>query len=150
MCAGSSRCGVSFGEVRITDLDFADDAVILAESVDILTGALEKPSEEAEPLRLRVSWIKTKFQAFGDILEAAVDSLPVAGESVDAVDTFTYLGSVVQQSASCEAEVSRRLGLAQGVMNSLKKTVWRSRHLTRGTKVRVFRSLVLPVLLYSC
>ncbi len=35
-------------------------------------------------------------------------------------------------------------------MNSLNKTVWRSRYLSRWTKVRVFRSLVLPVLLYSC
>ena len=29
-----SGCGVSFGSVRITDLDFADDAVILAETFD--------------------------------------------------------------------------------------------------------------------
>ena len=47
-------------------------------------------------------------------------------------------------------EVGRRLGLAWGMMNSLKKTVWRSRYLSIGTKVRVFRSLVLPVLLYGC
>ena len=35
-------------------------------------------------------------------------------------------------------------------MDSLKKTVWNSRYLSRGTKIRVFRSLVMPVLLYSC
>ena len=33
---GGSGCGVSFGEVRITDLDFADDAVIFAETLDVL------------------------------------------------------------------------------------------------------------------
>ena len=48
-------CGMSFGTVRITDLDFADDAVILAKTTEVLAGALDSLSEEAEPLRLRVS-----------------------------------------------------------------------------------------------
>ena len=69
-----SSCGVSFGNVQITDLDFADDAVIFAETVESITEALETLSEEAEPLGLRVSWIKTKIQAFGDILEAGIKS----------------------------------------------------------------------------
>ena len=145
-----TSCGASFGEVQVTDLDFADDAVIFAETVDALTEALEALSEESEPLGLRVSWIKTKIQAFGDILDAAVESLSVAGENVDVVETFTYLGSVVHRSTSCEAEVNRRLGLAMGAMNSLDRGVWRSRYLSRRTKVRVFRSLVMSVLLYSC
>ena len=34
-------------------------------------------------------------------------------------------------------------------MKSLDKSVWRSRHLSRWTKVRVFGSWVMPVLLYS-
>jgi hypothetical protein len=144
-----TSCGVSFGDVRITDLDFADDAVIFAETVDILIEALESLSEEAEPLGLRVSWVKTKIQVFGDVLDDTIDSLPVSGENVEIVDRFTYLGSVIHRSAGCEADVNRRLGLAYGTMKSLNKTVWRSRYLSKGTKVRVFRSLVLPVLLYS-
>ena len=34
-------------------------------------------------------------------------------------------------------------------MNSLDRSIWRSRHLCRGTKLRVFRALILPVLLYG-
>ena len=60
----NSGCGGSFGTVRITDLDFADDAVILAKTIEILSQGLELLSEEAEPLDLRVFWIKTKDQAF--------------------------------------------------------------------------------------
>ena len=72
-----SGCGVSFGTVRITDLDLADDEVIFAETTEVLAGALDSLSEEAEPLEVRVSWIKTKVQAFGDILDATVESIPV-------------------------------------------------------------------------
>ena len=33
-----SSCGVSFETVRITDPDFADDAVIFAETTEVLAG----------------------------------------------------------------------------------------------------------------
>ena len=56
---------VSFGTVQITDLDFADDAIIFAETTEVLAGALDLLSEEAEPLGLQISWINTKVQAFG-------------------------------------------------------------------------------------
>ena len=98
---------------------------------------------------LRVSWIKTKVQAFGDIWDAAIESIPVGGEDVEVTESFAYLGSVIHSSTSCVSEVNRRLGRAWGAMGSLDG-VWRCRHLCRKTKVRAFRALVLPVLLYSC
>ena len=40
-------------------------------------------NEELEPLGLRVSWVKTNIQAFNDILDAAILSVPVCGEDVE-------------------------------------------------------------------
>ena len=48
-----SGCGVSFGTVPITDLAFADDAVIFAETPDVFAGTPDSLSEKAEPLGLR-------------------------------------------------------------------------------------------------
>ena len=47
-----SSCGASFGNVNISDLDFADDAVIFVETLDLLMGALQVLNEESEPLGL--------------------------------------------------------------------------------------------------
>ena len=47
-----SSCGASFGNVKLSDLDIADDAVIFVETLDILEGALEVLNEESEPLGL--------------------------------------------------------------------------------------------------
>ena len=52
-----SSCGALFGNVKISDLDFADDAVIFAETPNILLGALEVLNELTEPLVLRDSWV---------------------------------------------------------------------------------------------
>ena len=107
-----SSCGASCGNVKISDLDFADDAVIFAETLDILLGALEVLNEEPEPLGLRDSWVKTKIQAFNDIMDAAILYVPVCGEDVEVMERFTYLGSDIHVSAGCESEVNRRLGRA--------------------------------------
>ena len=37
-----------------------------------------------------------------------------------------------------------------GAMSQLGQRVWRSKYLSRGIKVDVFKRLVLPVLLYGC
>ena len=90
---------------RLQCLDFADDAVIFVETLDILLGALKVLNEESEPLGLRVSWVKTKIQAFNDILDAAVLSVSVCGEDVKITERFTSFGSDIHVSAGCDPDV---------------------------------------------
>ena len=119
-----SSCRASFGNVKISDLDLADDAVIFAETLDILFGALEVLNKSSELWGLWVSWIKTKIQAFNDMLDAAIFSVPVCGVDVEVTERFTYLGRDIHVSAGCEPEAKRCLGCACGVMDSRDHGVW--------------------------
>ena len=74
--------------------------------------ALEVLNEESETLGIQVSWVKTVIQAFNDILDAAILSVPVCGKDVEDTERFIYLGSDIHVSTSCEPEVNRRLGRA--------------------------------------
>ncbi|KAG0713295.1 Tyrosine-protein kinase Btk29A [Chionoecetes opilio] len=56
--------------------------VIFAESLEVLVMALEALHEEAKPLGLEVSWLKTKVQVFGDLLDEAVQSVHACGEDI--------------------------------------------------------------------
>ena len=56
MMSERSSCSALYGNVKISDLDFADDAVIFAEILDLLLEALEVLNEESESLGLWVSW----------------------------------------------------------------------------------------------
>ncbi|KAG0730425.1 2-hydroxyacylsphingosine 1-beta-galactosyltransferase [Chionoecetes opilio] len=145
-----SDCGASVGNTKITDLVFADDAVIFAESLEVLVMALEALHEEAKPLGLAVSWLKTKVQVFGDLLDEAVQSVHACGEDIEILESFTYLGSAVHNDGGSRQEALRRIGIAHGVMDSLSGSIWRCRYLCRRTKIRIFKSLVIPVLLYGC
>ena len=59
-------------------------------------------NEESETLGLWVSWVKTKIQAFNDILDTAILSATVCGEDVEVAERFTYLGSGIHVSAGCD------------------------------------------------
>ncbi|KAG2471006.1 DOCK3 protein, partial [Polypterus senegalus] len=98
------RCPQCTAEITVT--------VIFAESMEALIGALERLSEESECLGLRVSWIKTKIQAFNDLLGMAISSVSVCGESVDLVERVTHHGSDIHVSGDFSYEVSRRIGRA--------------------------------------
>ena len=39
---------------------------------------------------------------------------------------------------------------SHAIMDSLNATIWHCRYLCRRTKNRIFKSLVIPVLLYGC
>ncbi|KAG0723224.1 putative protein in type-1 retrotransposable element R1DM [Chionoecetes opilio] len=143
-----SYCGASVGNTKI--LIFADDAVIFAESLEVLVMVLEALHEEAKPLGLEVYWLKTKVQVFGDLLDEAVQFVHACGEDIEILESFKYLGSAVHNDGGSRQEVLRRIGIAHGVMDSLSGSIWRCRYLCRRTKIRIFKSLVIPVLLYGC
>ena len=50
---------------------------------------LERLDEEAEPQVLRISWIEIMIQAFGDIMDGATESLPIADESIKVEEIYT-------------------------------------------------------------
>ena len=60
--ANQSHCGASVGNTKITDLVFADDAVIFAESLEVLLIALEVLYEETKPLGLQFSGPRLRFR----------------------------------------------------------------------------------------
>ena len=77
------------------------------------------------------SRVKTKTQALNHILDVAILSVPVCGEDVEVTERFTYFGSDIHVSASCEPEVNGRLGRAWGVIDSLDHGEWHCQDLCR-------------------
>ena len=144
------HCGASVGNTEITNLVFADDAAIFVESLEVLLMALEALHEEVKPLGLQVSWAKTKVQAFGGVLDETVQSVHARGEDIEIFRNFTYFGSVMHNDGGSSQEGTRRITPAHGVMDSINTRNLLCRYLCRRTKIRIFKSLMIPVLLYGC
>jgi len=70
------------------------------------------------------------------------------GNVVDMVDSFTYLGSLVDRNGRSEAELVRRIAITRNCMASLDCNIWRS-SISVSTKIRLYSVYVLPVFLYG-
>ena len=58
---------------------------------------------------LKVSWVKTKVQVFGGVLDETVQSVHECGENIEILKNFPYLGSVVHNDDGSIQEDTRRL-----------------------------------------
>ncbi|KAK3105137.1 hypothetical protein FSP39_017997 [Pinctada imbricata] len=76
------------------------------------------------------------------------NSVEVDGNSLDDVDNFTYLGSIVATSGGTDEDITSRINKARHVF-AILKPVWTSSQMTIRTKLRIFNSNVKSVLLYG-
>jgi len=104
--------GTTIGKNKesFNNLDFADDVVLLAEMLSVLVLALVM-DREAHPLGLSINWAKTKIQNLG-VQDGANQTqyMTVRGNQVEAVESFTYLGSFIHISGSSEPEIKYSSG----------------------------------------
>ena len=75
--------------------------------------------------------------------------MTLKGQALEEVDSFSYLGSEVEQTSRVEKDVKIRIEKAATVYQMWRRKVFKSRNLSRRTKVQVFRTMVMSVLLYG-
>ena len=139
--------GIQLGLYHLTDLEYADDAAMFATNQNDISSALAIFDAEACKLGLRTSWAKTKIMKFGDA--PSPPSLHICNNDVEFVDKFTYLGSIITNTGNLQPDINRHIGLATGVMRSLRQPLWRHSSISLETKLRVYQASVLSVLLYG-
>ncbi|VEN34364.1 unnamed protein product [Callosobruchus maculatus] len=66
----------------------------------------------------------------------------------EVVQSFVYLGSLINNSGSCENEIRRRIQQARVAMTKLTK-IWRDHNITKATKMSLVQSLVFSIFLYA-
>ena len=142
--------GASVGNTKITDLVFVDNAVSFAESLKVLIRALEALHKDVKPLELEVSWPKTKVQVFKGLSDETVLSIHACGEDIEILKSFTCPGEVVHNNGGSRQEISWQISLTQGVMDLLSTSIWHCRYICKQIKIQIFKSLLIPVMLYGC
>ena len=72
------------------------------------------------------------------------------GKVLNAVDKFTYLGSVLFRDVHIDNEVDVCIARTSSVLGRVQGTVWERRSIRLTTKLKVYRAVVLTSLLYAC
>ena len=79
-----------------------------------------------------------------------ITSWQIDGDMVETVADFIFRGSRITADGDCSHEIKKRsLLLGRKVMTNLD-SIFKSRHITLPTKVRLVKAMVFPVVMYRC
>ena len=130
---------------QLDDLDFADDLALLAHNQKQMQDKTTCLETYSEKVGLKINQKKT------EILRINTDScapITVNGKPVNEVNSFVYLGSVVDAQGGTDKDISARINKARASFVTLKK-LWSSKEISIATKLRIFNSNVKSILLYG-
>ena len=130
---------------QLDDLDFVDDLALLSHRRNQMQDKTTRLESTSKQTGLKINTRKTGLMRFNTTSNAAVT---VGGEPIKEVESFVYLGSVIDQQGGTDRDLTARVGKARGAFVMLKK-VWASREISLETKLRIFNSNVKAVFLYG-
>ena len=119
-----AQTGIKIAKRNNSNLRYADDTTLTAESEEELKSLLMKVKVESTKVGLKLNIQKTKIMASGPIT-----SWQIEGETVETVADFIFWGSKITADGDCSHEIKRRLLLGRKVMTNLD-SIWKSRDIT--------------------
>ena len=135
-----AQAGIKIARRNISNLRYADDTTLMAESEEELKSLLMKVKEESEKVGLKLNIQKTKIMASGPIISWQIDG--------EAVADFIFLGSRITADDDYSHEIKRCFFLGRKVMTNLD-SIFKIRDITFPTKVRLVMAMVFPVVMYG-
>ena len=122
------------------DIRYAGDTTLIStvfNKLKISSGELE---EACRKWSMKINGGKCK------IISTSTDSIKIDGKSVDHVEEFVFLGSVVPDTS---ADVMRRIALAASAFGRLRKVIWDRHDISNHLKIRLYNALILPIATYA-
>ena len=131
---------------QLDDLDFADDLALLSHNHSQMQDKTTLLETTSAGTGLKINRKKTELMKMNTTANAPIT---VGGEPIREVESFVYLGSVVDHQGGTDRDVTARIGKTRSAFVMLKN-IWASGGISMRTKLRIFNSNVKSVLLYGC
>jgi hypothetical protein len=136
--------------VVISELQFADDAAATSPSTLGLQRTVASLHTAYQCMGLEVNTTKTQTLQTAFHHRDPPTAILLDSTSLEAVNTFSYLGSILSNDASLDPEISKRISKASLAFGRLRERVFSNHHLKMSTKVSVYHAVCISTLLYGC
>ena len=131
---------------KLDDVDFADDIALISSTREQIQQKVRSLSTNSKGIGLKINAEKTKLLRLNT---SNTEKVQIDGQDIEEVESFVYLSANVSNEGGTEDDIKARLGKARLAYNKLDK-FWKNSQFTIRTKVNVFKSSVISVLLYGC
>nr|VZI03759.1 unnamed protein product [Spirometra erinaceieuropaei] len=136
----------------VHELLFADDCALNTTSEVEMQRSMDLFSAACENFGLVINTQKTVVMQQPPPSSATAPNAPqinVNGTQLRVVENFPYLGSTLSRNTKIDDEVANRISKASQAFGRLQSTVWNRHGLQLSTKLKMYKAVILPTLLYG-
>ena len=137
--------GIKIGGRLVSNLRYADDTALCADSHEGVCMLLNNINEEGKTKNMKLNAKKTKVMYIG---KGLYKDIIVDGETLERVNEFIYLGSTKTSNGDCKADIVRRIAMGKSKMVELKN-IWKDKDLSFELKIKIMKVLVWTVITYG-
>jgi hypothetical protein len=111
---------------------------------------MQKLLDASKEIGLEVNSEKTKYMFMSRHQRAGQSNyIRVANKSFEKLVKFKYLGSTLTDQNCIHEEIRSRLNSGNACYHAVQNLL-SSRLLSRNVKIKIYRTIILPVVLYGC
>ena len=139
--------GFKINGKRITNIRYADDTVIIAETEEDLQDMINAINLVSNQYNMKINRKKTKVMIIEKNQETRVN-IKVDNEILEQVYEYCYLGSLITFDCCCEKEIQKRIGIAKSKFQQFSKIL--KSNIQLKLKERILNCYVYSALQYAC
>ena len=140
--------GVNIGGKNITNLRYADDTALIAESAQGLQLIVDVVKSESLKRGLKMNIKKTKTMVISRDPENPKVDINVDGNTLEQVEIFKYLGQTITSDGRSDTAIRQRIEIVRQTFLNMSD-VLTARNIEIETRKRLARCYVLSTLLYA-